>query len=356
MTQVSVTSESKPHYAVLDGLRGLAAIAVVIFHFMEWVYTDFTKNVIAHGFLAVDFFFCLSGFVIAFAYDDRVGRMGIGAFLKARFIRLHPLIVLGSVLGLLAFLFDPFASSAPAYGLLKTTGIFISSVLMVPLPIMEERAFNLFGLNAPSWSLFWEYIASLVYVLVLWHIPKKVLPVLLVVAAIALCLVCQRSGNLLGGWNNVTFWDGGARVFYSFLAGLAIYRFRLAIPNKLGFMGLGILLSLAFLMPYGKWNWLSEPLVVIVYFPLLVALGAGATAGKSFKRFCAFSGEISYPLYMTHYAVLWVFGNYFTHYKPAGGELATIIVTAVILLVGFAYLVMIGYDRPVRAYLKRKWN
>src|SRR6188508_2958815 len=98
---------SKQHFEILDGLRGLAALAVVVFHFMEWVYTDASKNFIGHGFLAVDFFFCLSGFVIGYAYDDRIAKMGVVEFFKSRIIRLHPLVIAGSVLGLLAFLFDP---------------------------------------------------------------------------------------------------------------------------------------------------------------------------------------------------------------------------------------------------------
>src|SRR3954468_7152067 len=103
-------SNTKQHFEILDGLRGIAALAVVIFHFMEWVFPDSSKNFIGHGFLAVDFFFCLSGFVIGYAYDDRIRGLGVWEFFKARLIRLHPLVVLGSVLGLLAFLFDPFAA------------------------------------------------------------------------------------------------------------------------------------------------------------------------------------------------------------------------------------------------------
>src|SRR6478736_62219 len=99
--------KTKQHFEILDGLRGIAALSVVAFHFMEWVYTDYSRNFIAHGFLAVDFFFCLSGFVIGYAYDDRMAKMGILEFLQSRLIRLHPLVILGSVLGLLAFLFDP---------------------------------------------------------------------------------------------------------------------------------------------------------------------------------------------------------------------------------------------------------
>ena len=348
--------KTKQHFEILDGLRGLAAVAVVIFHFMEWAYSDFTQNFIGHGFLAVDFFFCLSGFVIGYAYDDRLGKIGVLEFLKLRFIRLHPLIVFGSVLGLLTFLFDPFGGPPASYHIGKIIGVFVCSVLLIPLPVMEERAFNLFGLNAPVWSLFWEYVASIFYGFILYRVSRKALLLLTLLAAATLCLVSYRAGNLLGGWNNTTFWDGGARVFYSFLAGLAIYRFNWIIKNKLGFIGTGVLLSFAFLMPYDKWNWLTEPAVVLFYFPLLLALGAGATLTKSLKKLCVFSGKISYPLYMTHYAVLWMFGKYYTAHKPAAPQLTGIIITAVIFLVGFAYLVMMIYDVPVRKYLNNKWK
>src|SRR6478609_2867790 len=97
------TLNKKQHFEILDGLRGVAALAVVIFHFMEWVFSDSSQNFIGHGFLAVDFFFCLSGFVIGYAYDNRMEKIGAIAFFKSRLIRLHPLVILGSILGLLGF-------------------------------------------------------------------------------------------------------------------------------------------------------------------------------------------------------------------------------------------------------------
>jgi len=68
---------TRQHFEILDGLRGVAAIAVVIFHFMEITIPDPKNNFIAHAYLAVDFFFCLSGFVIAYAYDDRLSKIGV---------------------------------------------------------------------------------------------------------------------------------------------------------------------------------------------------------------------------------------------------------------------------------------
>jgi len=346
--------QTRAHFDLLDGLRGVAALAVVVFHFMEWVYTDPSQNFIGHGFLAVDFFFCLSGFVIGYAYDHRIAKMGVSAFLKSRLIRLHPLVIAGSVLGLLAFLFDPFGGHPELYSTGKIILTFVCSVLLIPLPVIADRGFNLFSFNAPSWSLFWEYVANIVYAFVLCRLSRGFLVLLTILSGMAICWVAYRSGNLLGGWSGPTFWDGSARISYSFLAGLLIYRSNFIIKNKLGFVGLAILLCLAFVMPSSNWNWLTEPMVVLFYFPLLIALGAGSVLTPVWKKICVFSGQISYPLYMTHYAALWMFGNYYTSHKPGIMQLAFIIVTAVILLVMAAYLIMVLYDVRVRKYLNSK--
>ena len=91
--------ETKPHYEILDGLRGVAAALVVAYHLFE-TYSggDHTRQIINHGYLAVDFFFVLSGFVIGYAYDDRWGKgMSAWTFLRRRLVRLHPMLVLGTL-------------------------------------------------------------------------------------------------------------------------------------------------------------------------------------------------------------------------------------------------------------------
>jgi peptidoglycan/LPS O-acetylase OafA/YrhL len=345
--------QTKQHFEILDGLRGIAALAIVTFHFMEWVYAA-NQNFIGHGFLAVDFFFCLSGFVIGYAYDDRISKMGVLEFFKSRLIRLHPLVILGSVLGLLAFLFDPFGGHPELYRIGKIILTFLCSVLLIPFPKIADRSLNLFSFNAPAWSLFWEYIANIVYAFMLYRIARNYLLLLTILSAIAICFVSYHAGNLLGGWSGPTFWEGSARISYSFLAGLLVYRSNWIIRNKLGFISLAILLFLAFIIPYSEWNWLSELLVVLFYFPFLIALGAGATLADGLKNLCLFLGKISYPLYMTHYAVLWMFGNYYLSHKPGTMQLTFIIISGLILLLGAAYLVMIAYDIPLRKYLSDK--
>ena len=342
---------TRQHFKALDGLRGIAALAVVTFHFMEMAIYDYSKLFIGHGFLAVDFFFCLSGFVIGYAYDERVATMGIKEFLKSRLIRLHPLVVLGSVLGLIALFIDPFAVGPLAYSAGKVTLMFLASIFLIPYPVMQERSFNLFSLNAPAWSLFWEYIANIFYALILYRLSRRPLLLLTVLAAIVLCIIGHRAGVMAGGWSGPTFWDGGARVAYSFLAGLLVYRSKWIIEWKIGFVVLAVLLLLAFLMPYAKGGWVREAVVILFYFPLLIALGAGATLTARSEKICTFAGNMSYPLYMTHYSVIWIFGSYYSTYKPDAKHLAFVVISGVIVMIGVAYVAMVAYDIPIRRYL-----
>ncbi|WP_298738762.1 acyltransferase [uncultured Chitinophaga sp.] len=346
--------KSRQHFELLDGLRGVAALVVVVFHFLEFVYPDYSNSPAGHGFLAVDFFFCLSGFVIAYAYDDRIGKIGVKEFFKSRLIRLHPLVMFGAVLGLITYLFDPFAAPPAGYGIGQVAVIFITCMLLIPYPFMEERFNNLFLLNAPAWSLFWEYIANIVYALILCKLPRRILLLVGIAAAVWLSYVAYSAGNLLGGWGSASIPDGIARVSFSFTAGMLVYRYNFIIKNKLGFLGLTILLLAALLMPGTKLNWLTELVAVVVYFPLLVALGAGSQLNDRARGICAFSGKISYPLYMTHYGFIWIFGHYYNEHKPGGTELFQVIALSTLALIGLAYLVLKLYDEPLRKYLTGK--
>jgi peptidoglycan/LPS O-acetylase OafA/YrhL len=354
LVDTAAVRQTKPHFEVLDGLRGVAAIGVVTFHFMEMVIWNYSKLWIGHGFLAVDFFFCLSGFVMGYAYDDRLANMGLRTFLKARLIRLHPLVVLGTVLGLIAFYANPFGVT-PGYGPGKVALMFVASLLLIPYGVMKERSHNLFSLNAPAWSLFWEYVANVVFGIALYRIKRSLLVVLTILAAVLLCWVGHRAGELSGGWSARNFWDGGARVAFSFMAGLLVYRMGWRLRTRLGFGTLSVLLVLALAMPYAKGGWIREAAVIILYFPLLIALGAGATVSPRVERLCRFAGDLSYPLYMTHYSVIWIWGDFAVKHKLATGGLAPDVICGVIIMVAFAYVVMVAYDKPVRAYLRSRW-
>ena len=141
---------------------------------------------------------------------------------------------------------------------------------------------------------------------------------------------------------------------YSFLAGLFIFRSGWIIKNKLGFVGVSLLLLAVFMTSWIPKNGLVESLIVLFIFPSLVALGAGAVLSDSLKKVCIFMGNIIYPLYMTHYACIWWFGNYYITHNPPQEHLPWIIGIGTAAMVFFAWLVMTFYDIPIRSFLTRK--
>jgi peptidoglycan/LPS O-acetylase OafA/YrhL len=274
-------------------------------------------------------------------------------FFKLRLIRLHPLVIIGSVIGLLAFIFDPFSKLYSTYGNGQTLLMFITSCLLIPYPIVHERYFNLFHLNPPTWSLFWEYIANIFYVLIIFKLRNKMIWILLLLAAIGIGYEAHRYRYIGVGWGGDNILGGGIRVFYSFLAGILIYRSNYIIKSRLGFIGVGLLLTVAFFIPFtNKTSWITDIISVIIYFPFVIALGAGAQLTSSLSKLCKFLGDISYPLYMIHYPFLWLFLSYMEANKPTENQMAIIIPLAVTALIAFAHIVLRFLDQPIRKYLK----
>jgi peptidoglycan/LPS O-acetylase OafA/YrhL len=179
--------------------------------------------------------------------------------------------------------------------------------------------------------------------------------ILLLIGAIALGYESFKSGYLGVGWGGDNIIGGGVRVFFSFIAGILVYRSNWTIKSRIGFSLVGVLLLVAFLIPFSeKLNFIVDPVIVIFYFPFLVALGAGAHLRPKLYRLCKFSGDISYPLYMIHYPFIWLFMSYVESKKPAMNEMILVMITGVVLLIALAYLIMIWLDIPIRKYFKNK--
>lgn len=220
---------------------------------------------------------------------------------------------------------------------------------------MKERYFNLFHLNPPTWSLFWEYVANIFYAVVLVRLKIKMLWLLTIIAAVVLCYEAKVTGHLSVGWGGDNISGGGIRVAYSFLAGVLAYRSSWIIRSGIGFITLSLMLLFAFLIPFNQnINWIADPLVVLFYFPLLMALRAGAHVGDAMHKVCKLFGELSYPLYMVHYPFIWLFMSYVEKYKPSLGEMAWITILGTIVMILLAYIVMKYLDAPIRKFLKNK--
>ena len=356
-TLIESSTPIKPYYVALDGLRGIAAVGIILFHYTDELYMYIVPNPIVHGYLAVDFFFCLSGFVIGYAYDDRMKTIGLGRFFINRLIRLHPLVVIGSIIGLIAYLFDPFIDNSFAVGWKLILPAFFLSLFMIPAPSPQLRGGNLFPCNTPAWSLFFEYIINIVYALVLCRVSRRVLVFIGVLSAAFLIYTVKDTGWFPGGWGRTNYMHGLARVSYSFIAGLLIFRYQMVWQHRLGFLLPCLLLIGVFLSPHYRGDWVNELNYVMLVLPLIVCLGAGTRVKGLSERICKLLGRISYPLYMTHIATVFMLGNYCLKFQPSSGKisLSLIIITSSLIVFNllFAYVLMRWIDEPLRKKLNQ---
>lgn len=360
-------ADTKPHYNILDGLRGVAALIVVWFHIFEAYATSHIDQNLNHGYLAVDFFFILSGFVIAYAYDDRWKTMTIKNFIKRRLIRLHPMVVIGAIIGAIMFYFQ--GCSVWDVSKVSMTMLIIATLMNVCLipatPAMEIRGVTeMFPLNGPSWSLFYEYIGSILYALFIHRLSTKALSwlVLLTGCGLAAFSIWGPYGDICAGFSltgeNIV--GGSLRLLFSFSAGLLLFRIFKPIQIKGAFWICSLAITVLLVIPriggseYLWMNGLYDTICFAVVFPLIVFLGAsGKTTDQVTTRICKFLGDISYPLYMVHYPFIylyyaWVKNDQLTFIQSLPGALALFFGS-----IALAYVCLKLYDEPVRNFLTK---
>ena len=395
MSNSNVYLASKPRYEILDGLRGVAAMLVVAFHLLETYYHMGPDQPISHGYLAVDFFFVLSGFVIGYAYDDRWHQMSLGNFFKRRLVRLHPMLMFGTLFGALMFYFE--GDMPGCDKILQTPWWMLVLVMLwgftlIPIP----KAFDIRGwgemhpLNNAQWSLMWEYIANVLYALVIRHFPRWMLTLFVLFSAcltVTLCLNIDLFGVLseneypytvIGGWSlrPMQLLIAITRLCYPFFMGLLLSRMfsgadggqkmlslqRFRVKGGFWWCALAVIILLNVPRLGGDdmeqlWmNGLYEAFVILVCFPLIVAFGAGSkVSGVKGQAICRFLGDISYPLYVTHYPFIYFQMSFQTSHPdlPASTHIAVgvCLFTLAILVAYGSYRL---YDLPVREWLKKK--
>jgi peptidoglycan/LPS O-acetylase OafA/YrhL len=339
----------KKRLLALDGLRGVAAVAVVAFHLQEQ-----TSHIwFRHAYLAVDFFFCLSGYVIGYTYDGQRDSLSVPGFFSRRLIRLHPLVILGAFLGLASYVLNPWALTRNV-GHRSLALAALGGMLLIPTHSLPGTWGAYLPLNIPSWSLMWEYLANVAFGLVFWRMRRNVLIAILSVAAVAMVILVRASGDLEPGpaWGQMDY--SLVRTAFSFTLGLLLVRLRLAIASPMGFGSLSLaLLVCLWWVPTHRWNWVYEAAVVMIVFPLIISLGAGMKESSATNRLCLFAGRISYPIYILHYGFVRVFAGYVLA-KGANPHLLPFAVPAMLAaIVLFSYAALVFYDEPIRERLTR---
>lgn len=363
-------ADSKPHYELLDGLRGVAALMVIWYHVFEAFATSPIDQKFNHGYLAVDFFFILSGFVIGYAYDDRWEKsLTISGFFKRRLKRLHPMVIMGTLLGAASFILQGSekwdGTPVPLSFVMLAVLLQLFMIPAVPGTAAEIRGNGeMFPLNGPSWSLFFEYVGNILYALFLRKLPMKALAVFVGLAGAGLAFFAL--GNFSGAWNIGVGWSlsgynfpgGFLRMLFSFSMGLLMSRVFRPVKIKGAFWICSATVIALLSVPYigadsMPWlNGLYDSICAMIVFPLLVWLGASGTAeGQVSSRLCRFFGEISYPVYIIHYPIMylfysWVWKNGFTF-----GQVWPVAAGIFFGSIALAWLCLKFYDMPVRKRL-----
>lgn len=375
---------SKPRYEILDGLRGVAAVLVLIYHLCESHFGLGAAHPMNHGYLAVDFFFALSGFVIGYAYDDRWNSMSTWTFFKRRLIRLHPMVICGSVIGALLFYFQqcdvfPNIALTPWWMVLAAM---LWSFTMIPVPnALEVRGWGETNpLNGPTWSLQWEYLANILYALFIRKMGNRMLMLCVAVFAVftvMLCLQIDAFGLLanradvmrytvIGGWgiDSESLQVGLTRLLYPFFCGLLLSRMNWLIRLRGGFWWCSLLIVAVLAMPRfggdsGEMMWTNgvyNALVILFVFPLIISIGAGSSVtGKRSSAINSFLGDISFPLYITHYPLVHLQVQWIaTHPEASVGTHVFMAVCVFVASILLAYATYRLYDLPVREWLRKR--
>jgi len=373
MSLTSIDIKPKKHYEILDGLRGVAAIIVVAFHIFEaFAGGNRFVQIINHGYLAVDFFFLLSGFVVAYAYDDRWGKMTQWEFYKRRLIRLQPMVIMGMIIGAIFYYFQASDILFPMIAGMEVWKVILTMIIgftLLPVsPSMEIRGWGeMHPLNGPAWSLFFEYIANILYALFFRKFSNKILGIFVLLFAGLLInyTVFGPKGDVIGGWSlnleqmNVGF----TRLLYPFFAGILLSRLGKLIQVKGAFWVCSLLIAIVLMIPRigdenSLWmNGLYESFCIILVFPLIVSIGAGGEIKNPFSlKICKSLGDISYPLYITHYPLIYWYTAWVVDNKVSLADGYFWGIGVLIASIVMAYLCLKLYDEPVRNWLHNKFQ
>lgn len=372
--------ESKPRYEILDGLRGVAALGVVMFHMMECYPSEITRWVMPHGFMSVDFFFALSGLVLGYAYDDRWDKMSTWDFFKRRLTRLQPMAIMGVIIGVCFFYY----TGGPTFNAVDSTPwhmLLLEALLlifMIPLPkSMDIRGWGeLTSINGPIWTLIYEYVANILYALFLRRTGKLVLGIIVAFCALMsadLCLQLNLWGNLVDPDYYCTI-NGGficdpehvyramVRLMYPFTMGLLLSRIGRFIRVKGGFWTASLLVLAMVSTPMltsisPLYESIYELCAILLLFPLILSIGAGSKLeGARATRLCLFVGQLSFPLYITHYPILYMHMSWAENHMDSPVSTHVFVgITTLIMCIGVAWACLKLVDEPARAWLKVHW-
>jgi peptidoglycan/LPS O-acetylase OafA/YrhL len=342
-------------FHTLDALRGIAAVGVVVFH-MKQLFVPVTTP---GGYLAVDLFFVMSGVVLSHAYEARFAAgMGTCDFMRARLIRLYPLYLLGTVLGILVTVASMLRHNIGNWDPSSLTQV--ASLALLFVPNVSTRPVNeLFPLNIPCWSLLLEILINLLFVVSWPLLTSRCLVVVAVLTGGVVAFATVLQGNIDQGSMASGFSVGLARATLGFSLGILIARkvrsshrreSNLAVLAIVAVVGIAIAAR-----PEGLLRAIWDVTCVMVVFPLAVYFGVLIDPGPRLRGAATFLGATSYAIYVLHSPLSSIANSTSRHFAGSGGGGGapfTGIAFLIVLLAG-CWAIDRLYDSPIRRQLSR---
>jgi peptidoglycan/LPS O-acetylase OafA/YrhL len=346
---------SNGRLAGVDALRGLAAIAVLLYHF-----TYRPAPAVPFGFAGVEVFFCISGFILAYAYEDALDAgMSAVDYATQRWVRLYPVYALGLAFGFAVYCLGA-ALNGAANSPLDAAIALAKSVLLAPTlqPFTAGAGVYvehdpLFPFDNPAWSLLIEAVCSAVFFV--WRPRGRALAATLVALG-AIFVANAFATRVVSGPTQATFWLGYPRGLFCFYCGLALYRLWragvFARAPRSAYAALALLAAGA-TCELTLYRYLA---VVFVGAPLLVVLATAEPRSARVRRAFVWLGDISYPLYLLHaplmaLAVLAATWGGWPATQPLPRAAALALAPVALAL---AALAARFYDAPARRWLKAR--
>lgn len=309
MATASERNHDPRHFSGLDLVRGLAALAVLVYH-VDFMFGQ-RKTLLSGGYTAVDLFFILSGFVIAATYEAAVvsGRIDFWGLAKRRFARLYPLYLATTVVGI----FVMTARFRANFGYLDAPALLVSAIanlFFLPTPTPVYGGETLFPYNAASWSIFYELVVNAAFFVFFARARSSTLVCLWLLAGAGMIATIVQFGGVDVGWGTPNALAGFPRVCFSFLTGALIWRAYQARPWSVT-PWLVVALVTVHLGEMQARLWLPDALkgwsdmgVVALLLPAIVAAGVGARLGGLPDRGARLLGDVSYAVYLTQDALI----------------------------------------------------
>ena len=301
------------------------------------------------------------------------------------------MVVMGAVIGLITYLIQggvQWDGTQVSFHWIMVA--FFLGMCLIPVypgaPYDVRGNGEMYPLNGPSWSLFFEYVGNVLYALFIRRLSNKMLALLCGATGllwVAFVTFDVSTYDMIGiGWtlDAVNFCGGLLRMLFPFTLGMLMARMfnvkrqktkdesQSAVPEPvegkrfdklsdqtifwISVLVLFVLFSVPYIPKTGSIsvNGIYELSCIICVFPLIIWFGAAANITNAFTtKICKFLGDISYPLYIVHYPVMYLFYSWLIKNELYTlGETWQVVILVMAVNVALAYACLKLYDEPVR--------